>query len=210
VLTPTPSCRMTIVIAETDDDALLAGYYHRHWLSMGLAPADVAPAWRERALEFIAAARRGRAFAGFVAREAGGPVGGACCHLVERAYPGVPRRRRAGRRLRLGRLRRALEPRTRHRRRAGARLPRPPLGSGLRSRSSPRWRAVAAALRAPRIRADRRAGPRPGSRELTGPSTLGPALAGCVGVSGVPHLLDVYAAAGAISTNGPRARWCRR
>ena len=78
---------MAIVIAETEDDALLAGYYHRHWLSMGLAPADVAPAWRENAREFIAEARRGRAFAGFVARDAGGPVGGACCHLVERAYP---------------------------------------------------------------------------------------------------------------------------
>jgi GNAT superfamily N-acetyltransferase len=78
---------MAIVIAGTDDDALLAGYYHRHWLSMGLAPADVAPAWRDNALGFIAGARRGRAFAGFVARDAGGPVGGAGCHLVERAYP---------------------------------------------------------------------------------------------------------------------------
>ncbi|HZF67052.1 MAG TPA: GNAT family N-acetyltransferase [Gemmatirosa sp.] len=78
---------MAIVIAETDDDALLADYYHQHWLAMGLAPADVAPDWRERALAFIAAARHGRAFAGFVARDAGRPVGGACCHLVERAYP---------------------------------------------------------------------------------------------------------------------------
>ena len=78
---------MAIVIAETDDDALLAGYYHRHWLSMGLAPADVAPDWRASALSFMAEARRARAFAGFVARDAGGPVGGACCHLVERAYP---------------------------------------------------------------------------------------------------------------------------
>jgi len=78
---------VTAVIVETDDDALLADYYHRHWLAMGLAPADVAPAWREQALAFIAEARRGRAFAGFVARDADGPVGGACCHLVERAYP---------------------------------------------------------------------------------------------------------------------------
>ena len=78
---------MAIVIAETDDDALLADYYHQHWLAMGLAPADVAPDWREGALAFIAGARRGRAFAGFVARDAGRPVGGACCHLVERAYP---------------------------------------------------------------------------------------------------------------------------
>jgi GNAT superfamily N-acetyltransferase len=78
---------MTIVIAETDDDGLLAGHYHRHWLSMGLAPDDVAPDWRERALTFIAEARRGRAFAGFVARDAGEPVGSACCHVVDRAYP---------------------------------------------------------------------------------------------------------------------------
>jgi GNAT superfamily N-acetyltransferase len=78
---------MTIEIAETQDDGLLAEYYGRHWIEMGTAPADAAPDWRERALAFIAEARVGRSFRGFVALDGGRPVGGAGCHMVERAFP---------------------------------------------------------------------------------------------------------------------------
>ena len=79
--------RTTIEITGAGDDALLAEFYHLHWLDMEVAPADVRPDCRERALAFIANARRERAFAGFVVIEAGRAVGGACCHVVERAYP---------------------------------------------------------------------------------------------------------------------------
>lgn len=78
---------MSVVIAATDDDGLLAEFYHRHWLDMGLPPGAVAPDWRARALDFIAEARRSRAFAGFLARDAGLPVGGACCQVVDRVFP---------------------------------------------------------------------------------------------------------------------------
>ena len=82
---------MATTIAPTDNDALLASFYHRHWLDMGLPPEDALPDWQAQALAFIAQARARRAFAGFLASDAGHPVGSACCHIVERAYPAFRR-----------------------------------------------------------------------------------------------------------------------
>jgi len=82
---------MATMIAPTDDDALLASFYHRHWLDMGLPHDDARPDWQAEALAFIAQARADRAFAGFVALHAGQPIGSACCHIVERAYPAFRR-----------------------------------------------------------------------------------------------------------------------
>lgn len=78
---------VAIEIAAPEEDGLLADFYHRHWLDMGLPAEEVAPDWRAQALDFIAAARRENGFTGFVARRAGQPLGGACCHHVARAYP---------------------------------------------------------------------------------------------------------------------------
>jgi GNAT superfamily N-acetyltransferase len=74
-------------IVETANDELLVDFYRRHWLNMGIDESAVAPEWRAAALEFIANARSGNSFAGFVAVEGDEPVGGACCHVVARAYP---------------------------------------------------------------------------------------------------------------------------
>jgi GNAT superfamily N-acetyltransferase len=74
-------------IVESHDDALLAEFYGRHWHAMGIDEAAVAPDWREAALAFIASARVQAGFAGFVARDAGRPIGAACCHLVARVFP---------------------------------------------------------------------------------------------------------------------------
>lgn len=78
---------MSVGIVPTDDDGLLADFYHRHWLDMGLPADAVAPDWRAQALAFIADARRSRAFAGFLAVEDGRPVDGACCQIVDRTFP---------------------------------------------------------------------------------------------------------------------------
>jgi GNAT superfamily N-acetyltransferase len=82
---------MTVTIDITQDDERLANFYHRHWLDMAVPEADVAPDWRRQALGFIKAARRDSAFAGFIAHDAGKPVGSACCHLVARTYPAFRR-----------------------------------------------------------------------------------------------------------------------
>ncbi len=82
---------MAVTIAPTEDDLLLAEFYHRHWLDMGLPQEDALPDWQARALAFIAQARAHRAFAGFVASDTGEPIGSACCHIVERAYPAFRR-----------------------------------------------------------------------------------------------------------------------
>jgi GNAT superfamily N-acetyltransferase len=76
-----------VEIDPTTDDAVLAEHYHRHWLELGIPPADVAPDWRAAFLAFVRSAREERAFAAFVARAEGMVVGSACSQLVERVYP---------------------------------------------------------------------------------------------------------------------------
>lgn len=78
---------MPIEIVETDDDALLCGFFYQHWLDMGVTEAEIAEDWREQALAFIAAARRDRRFTSFVALQDGEPIGGASCQLMDRIYP---------------------------------------------------------------------------------------------------------------------------
>jgi GNAT superfamily N-acetyltransferase len=76
-----------VVVDPTTDDAVLAEHYHRHWLELGIPPADVAPDWQAAFLAFVRSAREERAFAAFVARAEGAVVGSACSQLVERVYP---------------------------------------------------------------------------------------------------------------------------
>lgn len=76
-----------IDIVESRDDALLADFYGRHWVAMGIDEATAAPDWRDAARAFIAGARADAHFAGFVARDRDRPVGAACCHLVARVFP---------------------------------------------------------------------------------------------------------------------------
>ena len=74
-------------ITRTDDDALLADFYREHWLDMGVAEADVAPEWRAQALSFLHTKRRDHGLVAFLAHEEHAPVGSACCHLLDAAFP---------------------------------------------------------------------------------------------------------------------------
>jgi GNAT superfamily N-acetyltransferase len=78
---------MKFDILETNDDQLLATFYYRHWLDMDTNEQAIAADWRERALAFIADARRRKSFAGFCAVLDDEPVGSACCQIMERVYP---------------------------------------------------------------------------------------------------------------------------
>jgi GNAT superfamily N-acetyltransferase len=78
---------MAVKITPTTDDAVLAAHYHRHWLELGTAVAEVAPDWQDQFRTFVRAARGERAFTAFLARTADATLGSACCHLVDRVYP---------------------------------------------------------------------------------------------------------------------------
>lgn len=74
-------------ITETDDDALLADFYREHWVDMGVTETDAAPGWREQVLSFLRTRRRDRALTAFLACEEQRPVGSACCHVLDAAFP---------------------------------------------------------------------------------------------------------------------------
>jgi GNAT superfamily N-acetyltransferase len=78
---------MNLAIARTDDDAVLAAHYRRHWLELGIAAAEMAPDWQARFHAFVRAARAERGFAAFLARHEDVTYGSACCHMVDRPYP---------------------------------------------------------------------------------------------------------------------------
>lgn len=76
-----------IEIVESENDAMLAELYGRHWIAMGVDAAAAAPDWQAAAQSFIATARAESDFAGFVARDGGRVVGSACCHRVAPVFP---------------------------------------------------------------------------------------------------------------------------
>jgi GNAT superfamily N-acetyltransferase len=78
---------MKFEISATDDDELLADFYRRHWLELGVDEDEAVRDWRKKARDFIVAARADRAFAGFVAVSDGTAAGAACCHRIDRVFP---------------------------------------------------------------------------------------------------------------------------
>jgi GNAT superfamily N-acetyltransferase len=75
------------IIELTSDDTLLVENYGRHWQAMGIEAIDVRGDWRSEAQDFLEQAREQSGLAAFVAKVEGQPVGTACCHLVQRAFP---------------------------------------------------------------------------------------------------------------------------
>lgn len=75
------------LIAPSADDALLIEFYRRHWLEMGVGPAETRADWRELALAFLTEARQAGGFAGFVVRRDGIALGSACARPMPAAYP---------------------------------------------------------------------------------------------------------------------------
>lgn len=74
-------------IVPSTDDALLADFYHRHWLEMGVSPTEVRADWREVALGFLAEAREAGGFAGLVGWRGDEAIGCACARPMPAAYP---------------------------------------------------------------------------------------------------------------------------
>lgn len=78
---------MQFNIVETVEDDVLADFYRNHWLEMGISEQDIASDWRNNMFDFITQARVNQSFAGFLALSDDIPLGGACCHIVDRVYP---------------------------------------------------------------------------------------------------------------------------
>ncbi len=80
------------------DDGLIAGHFLRMWTDSSTTVAAVVPDGHERVLAFVAEARKGLAFAAFVAEMDEVPVGSASCQLHLTPYPNVlePSYRRYG------------------------------------------------------------------------------------------------------------------
>ncbi len=80
------------------DGGLIASHFLRMWTDSPTTAAAVMPDGHERVLAFVAEARKGLAFAAFVAEMDGAAVGSASCQLHLTPYPNVlePSYRRYG------------------------------------------------------------------------------------------------------------------
>jgi ribosomal protein S18 acetylase RimI-like enzyme len=81
----------TIRPAVPDDDPWLAASFRRMWLDIGIAPEDIVEDADARVLRFIADARAGLDFRGFVAEEGDAKVGCAAAQRFGGLYPDVLR-----------------------------------------------------------------------------------------------------------------------
>ncbi|GAB1539932.1 hypothetical protein NUACC21_26010 [Scytonema sp. NUACC21] len=73
--------------ATTREDSLIAQYFYKMWLDLGVSNDDINPDWFDITLQFIEQARKHLFYKGFVAEVDGVVVGSASCQLYNGLYP---------------------------------------------------------------------------------------------------------------------------